>query len=369
MKRYIWFWLIGLWAWVLGGCGPSFDETWVESLPLHEAVYSSGAVQPVQVYDVYAPVQAVVLEVLVRPGDTVIPGQPLVRLRQEQAGIQVTDAQLRLQRAQERLAPNSPVLQELRQAIQQAQLRFAQDSIDYQRYQTLRTEGATSQSAYEQVRQRFELARATLRAADDRYRSTIDQLSAERDAAQQALALTQSRLEDYTIRASTAGRVLNRMVEPGLLVGPTRPLLRIGSTAGWELQLIIDESDINRVALGQQCLVRLETYPADSIFAARVTKIYPELDPQTNAFRLDATFDRLPAKLFAGTSAEVNIVINQKPQTLVIPKAYLLPGDSVWTAPDGGKPQKQPITTGIGNLDQVEVLSGLQAGQTIYLPK
>lgn len=348
---------------LLTACGSANDTTQPRWQPMYEAVYASGTVQPYKAYEVFTSTPAIVDEVLVEEGDTVRRGQVLIRLRSDQPDIQVADASERYQRARERVAPGSPQLGELEENVRLAEVAFVRDSTDWVRYQRLWEQNAIDERSYEQALRRFESSQLSLQAARERLRSTQDQLESELEASRRTYELQASRAGDYLVRAQFDGRVYRRLIEPGEYVSVNQPLLRLGSANKYVLELIVDESDINRVAIGQQATVRLENYPDDSLFQARISRIYPELDPQTNAFRLDAALLPPLPKLFVGTSVEVNIRIAEKDRALVIPREYLLPGDSIQT-----KNGRSAVRVGLRNLAFVEILSGADEQTTLYLP-
>jgi membrane fusion protein (multidrug efflux system) len=67
--------------------------------------------------------------------------------------------------------------------------------------------------------------------------------------------------------------------------------------------------------------------------------------------------------------ARINLIVNQSEEVLLIPTESIvqeMEGKKVWVVSDG-KAKSQPITTGFRSNNQVEVLSGLQAGDTIML--
>lgn len=353
---------------LLAGCGESYRQATAERRQLVEAVYASGNVAPRDAYQVFGAGSGIVEEVYVQAGDPVEKGQPLVRLRMEQPRVQRKEAAQRVARLRRRLQPDSPQLAELRYAVQQARERFEQDSTDYARYQRLLQQDATAKRKAETAHTRMETSRAAVEMARRRLASVRDELEGQYEAALRNLELLQSREEDYVVRSRYRGRVYDRMVEPGNAVSPQQPLLLLGRAAQYMLELIVDESDINRVKEGQEVIVRLDNYPDDSTFRAEITRIFPRLNPATNAFDVEASFVQAPAKLFAGVSAEANILIRQKEDALTIPRSFLLEGDSVWVEVDGKK-QKQHIGIGLRSLERVEVTRGLQAGQAIYLPE
>ena len=77
---------------------------------------------------------------------------------------------------------------------------------------------------------------------------------------------------------------------------------------------------------------------------------------------MDAVFTDVPPNLCPGLTVEANIIVREKPEALVIPKSYLLPGDSVMLQ----NKEKIKVKTGLKNLKYVEIVSGLDTTATLY---
>ena len=125
---------------------------------------------------------------------------------------------------------------------------------------------------------------------------------------------------------------------------------------------MIDEVDIVNVKIGQQTIVTLDAYKGKT-FDAVITKIYPNKDIKTQTFKVEAKLLQSPGNLFAGLSGEANIVISQKKNTMTIPIEYLIDGQKVLT-----EQGEVNVKTGLSNLKEVEILSGLDTNTVILKP-
>jgi multidrug efflux pump subunit AcrA (membrane-fusion protein) len=79
---------------------------------------------------------------------------------------------------------------------------------------------------------------------------------------------------------------------------------------------------------------------------------------------VEAVFQNPPEKLYPGLAGEGNIIIAQKEDVLTIPKIYLIDGNQVQTE-DG----LVEVKTGLQNLDQVEILEGIDMNTSILKPE
>jgi multidrug efflux pump subunit AcrA (membrane-fusion protein) len=103
----------------------------------------------------------------------------------------------------------------------------------------------------------------------------------------------------------------------------------------------------------------------NQVFEAVVSKIYPIMDLRSRTFKIEAHFLNPPKKLYPNLTAEANIVITTKKNAITIPKSYLINGEYVLVNSD----EKRKVVTGLSDYQKVEIISGLQQNESIYLPK
>jgi len=206
-------------------------------------------------------------------------------------------------------------------------------------------------------------------------RAQVAQAQAARDRAAEDLA-------NATIRAPIRGTVLSRDVEVG---SPVSSILNLGANATLVMTLgnidrvfvrgKVDEADIGRVRLDQPARIRVETFK-DQVFAGRVTQISPmgvEKDNVTN-FEVKVSIDNPGKALKANMTANAEIVLEEHPDSLIIPEAAVTydaqKNAFVDVSAPGAKTgrKKTPIKTGVGNGTKIQVIEGLKQGDKIVLP-
>lgn len=273
-----------------------------------DLVYATGFVEPEQPVEVSSRVTAPVIEVLVREGDRVARGQPLVRL---DAG-------------------------EQRASIAQLAAQTANATAAERRALFLYGRGFLSTAARDD-------AVATARAAR---------------AAEMA---ARERLGQYEVRAGIAGVVLRKDVEPGDLATPTKTLLTLGDPSLLRVTATVDERDIPRVAPGQHVVMSSDAYPGKT-FGGTVRELTLGGDPTQRAFRVRIRPDT--GRTFpVGLTLEINIVDQQKAHALLAPARAVRNG-AIWIVEDG-RARKRPVRTGIEGGDRVEILHGVNAGACV----
>ncbi|HLZ86929.1 MAG TPA: hypothetical protein VKQ52_06815, partial [Puia sp.] len=86
--------------------------------------------------------------------------------------------------------------------------------------------------------------------------------------------------------------------------------------------------------------------------------IYPVMNELDQTFRVDARFTGVSMPAFIHSSAEANIIIQRKANSLVLPRSALAGNDSVWVRESGGE-RKVRVRLGISTPDDVEILAGI----------
>jgi len=276
--------------------------------PAAELVYGTGFVEAQQPVSVQARITAPVDKVLVEEGQRVTRGQPLILLADDEQ--RALSAQAAAQR----------------RAAEQTESRTV----------TLFRQGWVTKAAR-------------------------DQAVANADVARAAEATAGARQDQLVVRAEIDGVVTKRDIEPGELASPTRVLAQLGDPARVRITATIDERDIARVTVGQAALMSSDAWPGKAI-PARVAEVTPGGDPSQRAFRvrlLPTTAVSLPL----GLSLEINIITRRKDRALLVPASAVV-GGKVWVVREG-KAHAVEVRTGVIGSEQVEVLSGITAQDTL----
>jgi HlyD family secretion protein len=333
--------------------------------PIVEAVYASGTVLPADEYKIYAQADGVITARLVDEGETVAAGQALYRLENTSQQARVTSAAEALRQAEANLAGTSPVLQELETGLASLRSRVADDSTNLVRYQNLWRQNATARINLDRAELAYQTSRNDLAAARERLRRTRDQLRLERTNARTTARINATDAANYTVRSDIAGTVYELTRKQGEAVRRGEIVATVGRSGAYYLRLWIDEQDVARLRAGQEALVGLDMYPGQT-FPARITKIYPTLNPENQSVRADAVFTGTPPKVVANAAVEANVIIQRKARALTVPKTLVV-NDSVMVQGPDGKPKRVRIRTGISTTDFVEVLGGLDTSAVLML--
>ncbi len=150
---------------------------------------------------------------------------------------------------------------------------------------------------------------------------------------------------------------------------PTPPAIDLIDESCLYVKAPMDEIDAPKIQPGQVVRISFEALP-DRTFAGTVKRIAPYItavEKQARTVEVDVAFDHPEEArgLLVGYSADVEIVLDTREDTLRIPTAALREGQRVLVLGDDGVLSERALKTGLANWDQTEVLEGLAAGERI----
>lgn len=267
-----------------------------------------------------------VMQVLVKEGDYVGPGQVLARI----------DRSVQLQQ-----------IAQLEASIRQAQ-----------------ADAALAQAELDRARQLLD--RGFISKADiDRKTATRDSASARVAVARAQLAEMQARLARLDIRAPDAGIILTRQVEPGQVVSPASgALFRIAQDGRMEMRAQVAEQELAKTRVGQQANVQLVGSP--DVYTGTVWLIDPVIDPQARQglVRIDLGNDRRlrPGAFARGTIATGSVELPRLPQTAVQADEK---GSFVMIVDGENRVQRRDVVVGAITEKGLAIRSGLRGDERV----
>ena len=243
----------------------------------------------------------------------------------------------------------------------------------HQRNQGLAQQGFVSAGALEDSADRLAQQRRTLATeqASDAAAAAIQQDALRR--MQQAitqleagLRLVHDNLAALAVRAPVAGRLTDFQLQVGETVKPDQHLGRIDDLARYKLSAQVDEYYLNRIAPGRQG----STVIAGRGYGLAVSRIYPQI--KDGRFTLELAFEReQPPALHPGQSLEVSITLGGSRPGLLLPNdAFVNDGAGQWVYVmdrEGTLARRRAVGIGRRSQSQVEVLSGLAAGERVVV--
>ena len=364
-----------------------------------------------------------ITQVLVQPGDTVKKGDAIAMIDDEVYALQLKqaqsvldEAQLNLQKMQEGARPEEIAAARSALAITSAALTDAESIDDNERtaaalnlanarsalqlaqaeYDKIAWAGQVSQTpqalkleqatnAYEASLAAYNLqtnpgeaqlaplegqlvqAQLNLALAEEPFRPVdFEIVRAKIGQAKTAVELAQLQLGYTVIKAPLDGVVAELYVDEGDMVGNTSPVGLVLSSE-IEVKLNIEESRLAQIETGQAVSLRVAAYPGVE-FPATVTNVAPHADSNTHTFSVTVTPLDKEGQLRHGMFADTTVLAAEKDNTRLVPvSAVVFVNDQtvVYAVTADGTVEQRVVVTGLSNRNQVEILSGVKAGETV----
>jgi len=175
-------------------------------------------------------------------------------------------------------------------------------------------------------------------------------------------------LEEYrSIVAPFSGRIIERLVHPGALVGPaTGPLFRLEQVSRLRLVLPVPEHSIGVIAMGRVLEFRVPGHPGKT-FTAKLARSAGSLDPKTRTMAVEADVDNAAGLLAPGMFPEVSWPIARESAALLVPATAIVTTTerTFVIRVTNGKAEWVTVKKGAAAGDLVEVAGNLKAGDVV----
>ncbi|HEX5065101.1 MAG TPA: efflux RND transporter periplasmic adaptor subunit [Myxococcota bacterium] len=172
--------------------------------------------------------------------------------------------------------------------------------------------------------------------------------------------------EHLPIRSPVAGYVIEKNVSQGSAFEPGQRLYRIAPLSRVWVEAEVYELEMAAVAPGQRAQIELPSLPGRS-FEAKVAYVFPTLDPATRTVRVRLELPNPALELRPGMQANVQLFVDRG-ERLLVPQSALLEAGTrtfVFRSLGDGRFRPQQVETGMRSGEEVELLSGLEAGDEI----
>jgi HlyD family secretion protein len=342
------------------------DVATAERGPLQTTVDEDGETRARDRYVVSAPVAGRVARIELREGDPIAADQVVAQIWTLPLSAREREEQLARIVAAEALA------REAEERVRRVETDLAQARRDRERIEALARRGMVSHQEAEQALVAERTQTSALEEARFRERSAAADAEAAR-AARLALAEHQDGPEgSVRLRAPAAGRVLRIPERSERIVQPGTPLLVLGDPS--RLEVVIDALSTEAVKVEPGMAVLLEGWGEERTLRARVRVVEPFAFTKVSALGVEeqrvnviADFVDPPGRLADAYRVDARIVVWSSPDVLTVPLSAVFRRDdgmSVFVV-ERGRARRRPVTVGHRGLSAVEILDGVQAGETV----
>jgi HlyD family secretion protein len=351
------------------GCGGSKNEvrdtTEVSRGDLVISVDVSGNLEMPRKVDLSFGTSGMIEEIMVEEGDRVVKGQELAKLDAPILEANVAMAELNLEQTiypyySYTHASNVPgtwlALDEAEDNLEEAQRLLDEGKIEQ------------AQLLLEQVQQ-------SLDKAKEKSESRVWSLPVSVKRLELQLNQVEAELDKTIITAPFDGVVANIYIKEGQQLSAmtyTNPAICLIDPSEIKLSGVIDEIDVSKVKLGQEAVITLDALP-DKEVKGRLTFISPASIVQAGVvfYKTTITLENPDEELKDGMSATAEIILEQHNDVLLIPNRAIQGSlEKPWVeVVTNGQTEERQISIGLSDGMYTEVLSGLEVGEEVILPR
>ncbi|MBX9903459.1 MAG: HlyD family efflux transporter periplasmic adaptor subunit [Burkholderiales bacterium] len=345
--------------WYFGGtpAQAAFRTAIIERGNLVAAVSATGTLNPVVSVQVGSQVSGQIKEIFVDYNSVVKQGDVIARIDPESFALRVNQAMSDLEASRATALTQRANVAALQAEVSRAQVALAETERDLKRNQMLVEKGFVSQAALEKTQSAVAIAAEQVKTAQAQRAVGEAQIrNGEALVKQRESQLAQARvdLERTTIRAPVDGIVISRSVDAGQTVAASLQapvLFQIArNLTDMQVEASIDESEIGRVAIGQDATFTVDSFPGRT-FRGKITQVRKAALVVQNVVTYVAIISAAnpDLTLLPGMTTNVRITVANRDQVLRVPNAalrYRPPG--VAAPAKGQKPAAQPGAAGEG---------------------
>lgn len=195
--------------------------------------------------------------------------------------------------------------------------------------------------------------------------SQLEQIEATLKANRARVDAAKARLADTTIRAGFDGRVGLRQVSVGSLVSPGTVITTLDDASVIKLEFTIPESYLHLLKMGSTVSVLTAGLP-DVRYTGTITLLDSRVDAATRSITVRAEIPNRDGSLRPGMFMTVRLDVDAAP-ALLVPEGAIVPeqGHVYVFVAAGDKAERREVRTGRRRKGEVEVVSGLVAGDQV----
>jgi RND family efflux transporter MFP subunit len=299
-----------------------------------------------------------VLQVFVEEGQAVREGQVLARLDDSQTRAELSFAEAQAAAARKSAAQDAARLHEAELNLERRQRLMKEQVVG-------RAEVDTAQADVDSLKARIDFAREQINVAESQVR------------------LRRRDLDDMVVRAPFSGVAISKDAQAGEMVSPVSAgggFTRTGigtivDMSSLEIEVDVNESFINRVRRDQKVEAILDAYP-DWRIPAHVITTVPSADRQKATVRVRIGFEQLDPRILPDMGVKVSFLKEEEPAQAAAPVARVsvaktairtLDGKTVVFVLRDDRVERRAVRAGLEDGNDVEVLSGLSAGERVVI--
>ncbi len=167
------------------------------------------------------------------------------------------------------------------------------------------------------------------------------------------------------IRAPFGGKLGLKNVSPGAYVTPASVLTTISQVSTLKIQFNIPERYGAQLKTGMPVSFSIDG--TSKTFTATVIASEISIDENTRSLAVRALIKQQDPALIPGAFAKVKVVLGKNNEALMVPNSVIIPSGrkKQLYVYEGGKAMMKEVTTGVRDSTNIQVLTGIKAGDTV----
>jgi macrolide-specific efflux system membrane fusion protein len=333
---------------------------------------ATGSVLSTGLFEISTQASGVVKDVFIKDGDEVVAGQKIAEIDLDQQGkLRNSQAWANYLSAKNTLDSANATLYALRSAKDTAWKKFYDlaTSSDYQNSDGTPREDKRNSSA------EFQSAQADWLAAEAKFKNQESVIQQTQESANTAWLSYQ--LSSPIITAPVSGKI-NLAISKGMVINNNQSssvnnqnLQRIAIVKSQEFPLLsfnLTEVDIAKVKIGQKASITFDSIPGKS-FAGKIVSVdrLGNVTSGVTNYPVIIRLDTNPDEILPNMTANATIILETKKNVLIVPtSAIQTRGDASFVRViKKRKVQQVPVTIGISQDTDTEIISGVQEGDKV----
>lgn len=338
----------------------------------------SGRLEAIQQVDVPSKATGLVQKLLVKVGDQVKSGQPIAVLDGEELQIQLQKAQASMMSAKAKYAEategtDAETLAQTANSLVDLQNKANAAKVDLERSEKLFSEGAISTAEVEKARLALTTALTNLenqkqKAQQEKKGPTkaeLDSAAATLKQSEADYALSQLNVANLTIKSPIDGVIGSLSATVGENVSNNAVVAQVINISTMKVTAKASEGQVGQFEPGQTVTVKVPS--ANMTVNGKITSVSPLAD-SSKSYPIEIEVENKDLRAKAGMVASIEVKGNPHKAIVVPREAVITKAQSSYVfVVEGEKAKQVTVTTGESDGTKIEILSGLQGGESVVV--
>lgn len=219
----------------------------------------------------------------------------------------------------------------------------------------------------EKLAQEKENRQKILLAKEAVSQESYDQVKTDLQSIESEIKLQRTRIVKTQIHAPFDGKIGLRFVSEGAYVNSNTLIAKLVKNKPLKIDFSIPEKYSGIVQQGTNLQFKIEE--VEKWYSAKVYAIEPKIDPKTRTIAVRAIYENSNEEIKPGRFVSIELIIREKNDALNIPTEAVIPemgGERVFIVKNG-KAESVSINIGLRTAEEIEVISGIQPGDSVII--